>query len=86
MCAVFCSGDARQRRRPVAGAHDSPAWVWPCTVYAGDFDPDFVAGIGYGVRPAFLLYQSSAFRRLTVGVARRMGWDEPRFSTFATGS
>jgi hypothetical protein len=23
------------------------------TVYAGDFDPDFVAGIGYGVRPLF---------------------------------
>jgi hypothetical protein len=52
------------RRTGAAGTRGSAAAQWQvrkilqhgfglATVYAGDFDPDFIAGIGYGIRPLF---------------------------------
>jgi hypothetical protein len=56
------SGHVRSRSTPETRGSAAHQWqvrkileqgFGLATVYAGDFDPDFIAGIGYGVRPLF---------------------------------
>jgi hypothetical protein len=48
------------------------------TVYAGDFDPDFIGGMGYGIRPLFLAHGQHSTGATAWGTIGAWAWGMSR--------